>query len=120
MIIENIVDRDGDGFEYEVTVSDGKRSILCFAYTPVNKQNKNLKLYAFEPGNLSKVSNSKYMLKKLKSPFEYEIVAQVLDRDKGMAQVFGFVFEIGTTLSKEINNGDFVKFINIRMDCENF
>ena len=117
MFIENIIDKDGDGFEYEVTVSDGCRRIVCFAYAPVDKKN-NIKLYAFEPEHIRKALSSNYLLEKLPNPFEYKIVARVLDRDNGIAQVFGFIFEFGAVLPKNIEKGDYFEFVNIRMDCE--
>lgn len=46
MFIRSYYDLDGDGFEYEINVSDGKHNLRCFADSKPNIGNGKVNLYA--------------------------------------------------------------------------
>ena len=116
MFIKKINDSDGDGFCYDVTVSDGNHEILCFSDKKLNNGSE-FTLYSLEPTDIKKSMQKTYILEHLGKYFVYHIVGKILDLNSGLMRVYGIEFEFGGLLPPDVREGDYIDFINVRMDC---
>lgn len=116
MYIKKIIDPDGDGFCYNVTVSDNSHEILCFSDKKLDNDSK-FALYSLEPTDIKKSMQKKYVLKHMNQYFVYRMVAKIIDLDSGLMRIYGIEFEFGGIFPPGVQNGDYIEFTNIRMDC---
>ena len=118
MYIEKIIDEDGEGHSWDVTISDGEHKLLCFAGFEINKNSRNIKLDCYFAEEIKKTEKTEFSIEKHGiSCYEYRIVAKVTDAENGLLVVYGFEFILDDNLPQNINNGNFIEFICLRMDC---
>lgn len=119
MYIEKVIDKDGGGHSWEVTISDGEHELLCFAGFKINKKNRNIKLNCYFAEEIRQTEKTEFSIKKHGiSCYEYRVVAKVIDAEKGLLAVYGFEFILDDYLPQNITNGNYIEFICLRMDCE--
>mgnify|MGYP000103941200 CR=1 FL=1 len=122
MYIKKLIDPDGYDQYYDITVSDGVHDILCFGSWRIEK-NSPFKLFCYFVGDMKKSMINEYAIEKQGiSCYEYKIIAQVLDVKEGLLKVYGFEFFFEfffeEELPNDLNNGDYLEFECLRMDCE--
>lgn len=117
MYIEKIVDEDGEGFDWDVTVSDGEHKLSCFAGKEVKMDDK-IELTCYFSEKLRKSKKKSFFIGKEDGYYGYKLRAKAVDVEKGDFEVYGFRFILDEYLPENMTIGDFLEFTCIRMDCE--
>ena len=120
MYIADIIYFNKEDSEAEVSVSDGRNTVNCYAYpcdTVSVKQHVNT-IYGFGCTNIIRVNKSKYDIKKLPQHFAYQLVAQVVDTESRIVRIDDLFIHLDGYIPKDIMNGEYIAFSVIRLDCD--
>ena len=115
MIIKKIDWIDENIKEAEVTVTDGTYEIICFCHPCDYKEGDEVKevLNCFNTG-LVYISEEECLVQKQTPPWDYWIVAKVIDSKSNLAAVGDIMMNVD--IPKDINNGEFIEFNCTRFD----
>ena len=105
--------------EAEVNVSDGRYTVLCYGYpcdmVAVNQRVEEID--AFECENVMRSDETEYAIKKLPEYFAYQLVAKVVDNQKGIVRIGGLIINLfENAIPKDIMNGEYIEFSVRRLD----
>ena len=119
MYIKEIVCADKEDSEADVIISDGVYTIKCYMYpaTDVLVNQKINVIYAFECTDIMRVQSIKYEIKKLQGYYAYMIIAKVINRKEKLICVGKIIIKLDAEISKDINDGDYIKASVVRFDC---
>lgn len=120
MFISDILYFNKEDSEAEVSVSDGRYTVNCYAYpvkiVSVNQRVKTV--YGFGCTNITKSKERKYAVKKLSQYFAYLLTAQVVDTERGIVRIGELFIYLDDFIPGDIINGDYVTFSVSRLDCD--
>ena len=111
MYIKEIVCADKEDSEADVIISDGVYTIKCYMYPVTNV------IYAIECTDIMRVQSIKYEIKKLQGYYAYMIIAKVINRKEKLICVGKIIIKLDAEISKDINDGDYIKASVVRFDC---
>ncbi len=128
MEIKRIIEYEYNYAEYEVT--DGMHSLICMCLSVPLKHGKEpqvgmkiAKLYAFSFGETINIgiADCKECDIQKKNYFGYELRGSVLDVNKAIIKIFGFMVDLSDYYPNGFGNvakiGDYVTFQVDRLDC---
>ena len=120
MFITDILYFNKEDSEAEVSVSDGRYTVNCYAY-PCDrvfiKQRINT-IYGFECKNIIRLNEAKYVIRKLSQHYAYQLVAQVVDNENGVVRIGDLFINLDNSIPKDIVNGEYITFSVLRLDCD--
>ena len=76
-----------------------------------------IELTCFLAEKLRKSKRKKFLIRKENFYYGYKLRAKAIDVKKGEFEVYGFRFILDKYLPENMKDGDFLKFICIRMEC---
>ena len=117
MIVKNIVWLDKDDNEAELEVSDGQWSCLVYSMPCSVKLNQEIPESLSCNGDYGITSSDTrdFLLRKMDSPYAYEIVGQVHNKEKSIIRVGNLLFTADSEVPGDLNNGDWVQFVTDRL-----
>ena len=89
---------------------------MIYDYAFVKKPKINV-IYAFECTDIMRVQSIKYEIKKLQGYYAYMIIAKVINRKEKLICVGKIIIKLDAEISKDINDGDYIKASVVRFDC---
>lgn len=103
--------------EADVLVTDGDYEIRCFSHPFYQKIGEEVEgtLSVFEYSNLTKSNTTTYIAEHLGNG-KYFIVARLLDRGEGTAQIGNIQIHDIEGIPAEIKNGEYIQFIAPRIE----
>ncbi|MBC1527829.1 hypothetical protein HCJ05_09965 [Listeria seeligeri] len=109
---------DEDAKEAEVTLTDGKYSVLCFSHPCMLKINDGYDevLYGFNPINIFKLSEKEYSIEE-EEPDRFKLKGELIDSADSIIQIGNFKIDISAgDIAGDIYNRDFVELTVSRID----
>lgn len=120
MYITDILYFSKEDSEAEVSISDGRYTVNCYAYpcdmVLVNQRVNTI--YGFECANITRLNETKYAIKKLSQHYAYQLVAQVMDNESGIVRIGDLFINLDNPIPKDIMNGEYIAFSVVRLDCD--
>lgn len=120
MYITDILYFSKEDSEAEVSISDGRYTVNCYAYpcdmVLVNQRVNTI--YGFESANITRLNETKYAIKKLSQHYAYQLVAQVVDNESGIVRIGDLFINLDNPIPKDIMNGEYIAFSVVRLDCD--
>ena len=120
MYIEDIIYYSKEDSEAEVRISDGCYTVNCYAYPcdKVSVKQRVNTIYGFMCENITRVNEQKYVIKKLAQHYAYQLVAQLVDNENGIARIGDLYITLDNHIPKDIKNGEYIAFYVIRLDYD--
>lgn len=118
MYVEGILNFSKPNREADLRISDGKYSVICYAY-PIEQveigQNVN-SLYGFGCKDIVNSSENKFHINKLSQYYTYHVIAKVISKKNSIVHVGGLAICIDGYIPNDISDGDYISFCVTRFD----
>lgn len=120
MWIKQIDMWDDDEIEADVTVTDGKFELTCYAlYCENSVGDVDFTLSPFDCGDVMTSEDKEYRIQKLESGnYDYKLQGKLIavEKDIGTVQIGGIVISNVRYVPKDIRVGEFVEFTAVRIE----
>jgi hypothetical protein len=117
--VSNIIWLSKEILEAEVTISDGKFDLVCFAHPFLMQEGEQFIeiIDAFEVGNVIKLDYPSLKAERMNNSFSYQIEGQLVDKDKGLVKLGEILIGIDDRfIPNDIETGDYISFVCDRLD----